>query len=72
MRKEDKASGTVRIPYAGEEKSTRYCAPLAQAFKGLDMQLVNEHAKEKAYVNTKNGLKKFQPIENTIYFLCTN
>lgn len=46
MRKEDKASGIIRIPYVGEGKSTRYYAPLVQAYKDRDMQLVNELAKE--------------------------
>ena len=46
MRKEDKASDIIRIPYVGEGKSTRYYAPLVQAYKDRDMQLVNELAKE--------------------------
>ncbi len=46
MRKEDKASGIIRIPYVGEGKSTRYYAPLVQAYKDRDMQLVHELAKE--------------------------
>lgn len=46
MRKEDKASGIVRIPYVGEGKSTRYYAPLVQAYKDRDFKRVNELAKE--------------------------
>ena len=46
MRKEDKASGIVRIPYVGEGKSTRYYAPLVQAYKDHDFKRVNELAKE--------------------------
>lgn len=46
MRKEDKASGIIRIPYVGEGKSTRYYAPLVQAYKDRDFKRVNELAKE--------------------------
>ena len=46
MRKEDKASGIVRIPYIGNGKSTRYYAPLVQAYKDRDFKRVNELAKE--------------------------
>ena len=46
MRKEDKASGIVRIPYVGEGKATRYYVPLLKAYKDRDMQRVNELAKE--------------------------
>lgn len=46
MRKEDKATGIVRIPYVGEGKSTRYYVPLLQAYKDRNMTLVNQLAKE--------------------------
>lgn len=46
MRKEDKATGIVRIPYIGEGKSTRYYVPLLQAYKDRNMTLVNQLAKE--------------------------
>lgn len=46
MRKEDKASGVIRIPYVGEGKSTRYFVPLLKAYKDRDMKRVNELSKE--------------------------
>ena len=46
MRKEDKASGVIRIPYVGEGKSTRYFVPLLKAYKDRDIKRVNELSKE--------------------------
>lgn len=46
MRKEDKADGIRRIPYIGEDKSSRYYLPLLEAYKSRDMDLVNKLAKE--------------------------
>ena len=46
MRKEDKASGAVRIPFKGEGKKTRYYYPLLIAYKSGDMKRVNELARE--------------------------
>ncbi len=46
MRKEDKATGIMRIPYIGEGKSTKYYYPLLIAYKRGDMKKVNELAKE--------------------------
>lgn len=46
MRKEDKASGIIRIPYIGEGKSTKYYYPLLKAYKSGDMKRVNELARE--------------------------
>lgn len=46
MRKEDKATGIVRIPYIGEGKSTKYYYPLLIAYKSGDMKKVNELARE--------------------------
>lgn len=46
MRKEDNATGIVRIPYVGTGKSTRYYYPLLIAYKSHDMKRVNELAKE--------------------------
>lgn len=46
MRKEDKATGIIRIPYVGEGKSTKYYYPLLIAYKSGDISLVNKLAKE--------------------------
>lgn len=46
MRKEDKATGAIRIPYIGEGKSTKYYYPLLIAYKRNDMALVKKLEKE--------------------------
>lgn len=51
MRKEDKATGIIRIPYIGDGKSTKYYYPLLIAYKSNDMALVKKLEKE---MNAKN------------------
>ena len=46
MRKEDKATGAIRIPYIGDGKSTKYYYPLLIAYKSNDMALVKKLEKE--------------------------
>lgn len=46
MRKEDKATGVIRIPYIGDGKSTKYYYPLLIAYKSNDMALVKKLEKE--------------------------